>query len=57
MAPPDVLGTTILHETAKREEIPFTIAASARGTGTDADVVHLSRAGIPTGGVSITMWS
>jgi putative aminopeptidase FrvX len=45
----------LLHETAKREEIPFTVAASARSTGTDADAIHLSRAGIPTGGVSIAL--
>ena len=45
----------LLHETATREEIPFTVAASARSTGTDADAVHLSRAGIPTGGVSIAL--
>ena len=29
--------------------------ASARSTGTDADAIHLSRAGIPTGGVSIAL--
>jgi endoglucanase len=45
----------LLHETAKREEIPFTVAASARSTGTDADAIHISRAGIPTGGVSIAL--
>jgi putative aminopeptidase FrvX len=45
----------LLHETAKREEIPFTVAASARSTGTDADAIHLSRAGVPTGGVSIAL--
>jgi endoglucanase len=45
----------LLHDTAKREEIPFTIAASARGTGTDADVIHFSRAGVPTGEVSIAL--
>jgi endoglucanase len=45
----------LLHETAKREEIPFTISASARSTGTDADAIHLSRAGVPTGGVSIAL--
>jgi len=45
----------LLHDAAKREEIPFTIAASARSTGTDADAIHLSRAGIPTGGVSIAL--
>jgi len=45
----------LLHETAKREEIPFTVAASARATGTDADAIHLQRAGIPTGGVAIAL--
>jgi putative aminopeptidase FrvX len=45
----------LLHETATREEIPFTIAAAARGTGTDADAIQLSRAGIPTGLVSIAV--
>ena len=36
----------LLHDAAEREEIPFTIQASARSTGTDADAIHLSRAGI-----------
>jgi endoglucanase len=45
----------LLHDVAVREQIPFTIAASARATGTDADAIHLSRAGIPTGGVSIAL--
>jgi putative aminopeptidase FrvX len=45
----------LLHDAARREEIPFTIAASARSTGTDADAIHLSRAGVPTGGVSIAL--
>ncbi len=43
----------LLHETAEREQIPFTIEATARSTGTDADAVHVSRAGVPTGLVSI----
>lgn len=38
----------LLHETAEAEGIPFTVAASGRGTGTDADVVHMSRGGIAT---------
>ena len=42
-----------LHDTAEREQIPFTVEASARATGTDADAVHVSRAGVPTGLVSI----
>ena len=29
--------------------------ASSRGTGTDADAIHLTRAGIPTGVVSIPL--
>ena len=29
--------------------------ASARSTGTDADAIHLQRAGIPTGGVSVAL--
>jgi endoglucanase len=45
----------LLHDAAKREEIPFTLQASARSTGTDADAIHLSRAGVPTGGVSIAL--
>jgi endoglucanase len=43
----------LLRETAEAENIPYTVEASARGTGTDADAVHLSRGGVPTGLVSI----
>jgi putative aminopeptidase FrvX len=43
----------LLFSTAEAEKIPFTLEASGRGTGTDADAVHLSRGGIPTGLVSI----
>jgi endoglucanase len=43
----------LLHETAKAEKIPFTVEASGRATGTDADAVHLSRGGVPTALVSI----
>jgi putative aminopeptidase FrvX len=45
----------LLEQTAEREGIPFTVQASARATGTDADAIHLSRAGVPTGGVSVTL--
>ena len=45
----------LLHETAEKQEIPFTVAASARATGTDADAIHLAAAGIPTGVVSIPL--
>jgi putative aminopeptidase FrvX len=44
-----------LHDTAEAEEIPFTVEAHAGRTGTDADAVHISRAGIPTGVVSIPL--
>jgi endoglucanase len=43
----------LLYQTAKAEKIPFTVEASGRGTGTDADAVHLSRGGVPTALVSI----
>ena len=45
----------LLHAAAEKEEIPFTMQASARSTGTDADAIHLQRAGIPTGGVSVSL--
>jgi endoglucanase len=43
----------LIVEAAEAERIPFTIEATARSTGTDADAVHLSREGVPTGLVSI----
>jgi putative aminopeptidase FrvX len=43
----------LLHDAAEQEKIPFTVEASGRNTGTDADAVHLSRGGVPTGLVSI----
>ncbi|HEY4894544.1 MAG TPA: M42 family metallopeptidase [Solirubrobacteraceae bacterium] len=43
----------LLHAAAEAEKIPFTVEASGRATGTDADAVHLSRGGVPTGLVSI----
>ncbi len=45
----------LLHEAAEREGLPFTVQASAGRTGTDADAIHFSRAGVPTGGVSIAL--
>jgi endoglucanase len=45
----------LLHAAGEEHGIPFTVAASARYTGTDADAVHLSRGGIPTGVVSIPL--
>jgi putative aminopeptidase FrvX len=43
----------LLYEAGKAEQIPFTVEASGRSTGTDADAVHLSRGGVATGLVSI----
>jgi putative aminopeptidase FrvX len=45
----------LLYDTAGEEQIPVTVEASARATGTDADAVHLSRAGVPTALVSIPL--
>ncbi len=42
-----------LAETAEAEGIPFTIQASPKATRTDADGIHLTRRGVPTGLVSI----
>jgi endoglucanase len=43
----------LLYETAEQEGIPFTLESIGRHTSTDADAVHNSRAGIPTGLVSV----
>jgi putative aminopeptidase FrvX len=43
----------LLYETAEQEEIPFTVDSIGRHTGTDADAIHISRAGVPTGLVSV----
>jgi endoglucanase len=45
----------LLHDAAEAEGIPFTVAASARQTGTDADAIHVSRGGVPTGLVSVPL--
>ncbi|HEX8206596.1 MAG TPA: M42 family metallopeptidase [Solirubrobacteraceae bacterium] len=39
----------LLVEAAEAESIPYTVEATGRGTGTDADVVHISRNGVATG--------
>jgi putative aminopeptidase FrvX len=43
----------LLYEAAEQEQIPFTVESVGRNTGTDADAIHLSRAGVPTGLVSV----
>jgi putative aminopeptidase FrvX len=45
----------LLVETAEEAGIEYTISASGRGTSTDADVIQISRSGIPTGLVSIPL--
>lgn len=43
----------LLYEAGEREEISFTVESLGKATGTDADAIHLSRAGVPTGLVSV----
>jgi putative aminopeptidase FrvX len=43
----------LLEEAAAEEKIDFTVESLGRGTGTDADAIHISRAGVPTGLVSV----
>jgi putative aminopeptidase FrvX len=45
----------LLREAGEAEGIPFTVAASARATGTDADAFHISRGGIPSAVVSVPL--
>jgi endoglucanase len=47
--------TDLLHDAAEEAKIPFTVESLGRGTGTDADAIHLSREGIPTGLVSVPL--
>jgi endoglucanase len=42
-----------LVEVAEAEGIPYSLQASPRATRTDADGIHLTRAGVPTGLVSV----
>ena len=45
----------LLAEAAESAGIEYTVEASGRWTGTDADAYQISRAGIPTGLVSIPL--
>ncbi len=47
------LVSELLHEAGEAEGIAFTVESLGKGTGTDADAIHLSRAGVPTGLVSV----
>jgi putative aminopeptidase FrvX len=53
-------GTTLhplvfegLYDAAEAEGIPITLESLGKGTGTDADAIHFSRAGVATGLVSV----
>jgi endoglucanase len=43
----------LMYEAGEAEKISFTVESLGKATGTDADAIHLSRSGIPTGLVSI----
>ena len=43
----------ILRDTAESLRIPYTLHAAGRETGTDADAIHLARAGVATAVLSI----
>jgi endoglucanase len=45
----------LLVEAAEAEGIPYTVEATGRATGTDADAVVNSRAGIPTGCIGVPL--
>lgn len=47
-----VLGE-LLIDTAKKQKLPYQIAAAPRATGTDANAMQLSRSGVATALVSI----
>jgi putative aminopeptidase FrvX len=42
-----------LVETAEREGIPYQLAGASRPTGTDANVIQISRSGVATGLISV----
>ena len=45
----------LLYDAGEAEGIAFTVAASSRHTGTDADAMHLSRGGIPCGLIGLPL--
>jgi endoglucanase len=45
----------LLYEAAQAEGIPFTLESMGRATGTDADAIHISRSGVPTGVVGVPL--
>jgi putative aminopeptidase FrvX len=45
----------LLFDAATADEVPFTVQSEGRATGTDADAIHFSRTGVPTGVVSVPL--
>ena len=45
----------LLVATAEAENIPFQVASAAKGTGTDANAMQLSRGGMATGLLSVPL--
>ena len=45
----------LLYDAGEAEGIPFTVAASARSTGTDVDAMHISRGGVPCGLIGLPL--
>ena len=43
----------LLEQTATEENIPYTLSAAPKFTGTDADAIHSAHHGIPTGLISV----
>jgi len=43
----------LIVDTAKREGIPYQLEGAPRGTGTDANAIQLTRAGVATGLISV----
>jgi len=45
----------LLVETAESEQLPYTVQAAARDTGTDADAIFSAHRGVATGLVSVPL--
>ena len=45
----------LLHKAGEDSGIQFTVESVGRNTGTDADAIHFSRTGVPTGVVSVPL--
>jgi putative aminopeptidase FrvX len=51
----DPLLFELLADAAEAEGIAYTVAASSRATGTDADATHVSRGGVPSTVISVPL--